>query len=785
MFDVRCFLRFWPLFLFACLPAFADETRTNQLPPTATAQIDFSRDIQPILESACLRCHGPDKPKSHFRLDNRNSALRGGDENTNDIVPGNSLESLLVHYVARQVPDMEMPPDDKGTPLTPQQIALIRAWIDQGAAWNLTWNGTNQASPVLLQFDPAAGWTGVRGDQGKFRELEYRKEGFSGGVDDVLFSQQTGPDEKFVLEGHAIAPDDDFRLKLAIDETDRGFVHAGYEEWRKYYDDSGGYAPAVTPPGFNLNRDLYVDNGRLWVDLGLTRPYWPQIVLGYEYQFKQGNKSMLDWGQAGGENVNIAPATKAIDEQTHILKLDVMHDINDWHFEDNARVEFYYEKNRSDETNLAAIFFGGNPTTQDNYHHVQGMNTLMVEKPIYDWWLLSAGQYYSRLEGTDFFNQTNGAFGFSWNSQAITLRRESAIFSVASIFTPLPWLSFSVGSQNEWTREEGFGDAPDMEFFIPGAYENSSLDKFKASQDANLRFTKIPRTVLFTDTRFDQESDDTFQSLQPAGTLDRQTDAMNYRYDLRGGFNTSPWRWSELNAEYHWQSSDTTYDQNKDIWGSGLNAPTNGYPAFILGRTIHENAFDTRFTVRPANWLKTAVTYQLSSTRYTTTTDPAVDIASLAPVSPGGTILAGINDAQTAGINATLTPFRSCYFYGAFTYSWSRLTTANNGDPSVVPYTGNVYTVTTAANYALNARTGLQAGYNFSQANYGQNNTAGVPLGMDFTRHELLVGLTHQFNQRVAATLRYTFSEYSEPTSGNRNNYTANGIFAVLSYKWP
>ena len=60
----------------------------------------------------------------------------------------------------------------------------------------------------------------------------------------------------------------------------------------------------------SLNRDLYVDNGRFWVDFGLTLPHWPQIVLGYEYDFKKGTKSMLDWGEANGQNVNIAPSTK-------------------------------------------------------------------------------------------------------------------------------------------------------------------------------------------------------------------------------------------------------------------------------------------------------------------------------------------------------------------------------------------------------------------------------------------------------------------------------------------
>ncbi|MEI9963141.1 MAG: hypothetical protein WDM76_19125 [Limisphaerales bacterium] len=69
----------------------------------------------------------------------------------------------------------------------------------------------------------------------------------------------------------------------------------------KYYDDTGGYNPTVIPSEFDLNRDLHVDIGRLWIDFGLTLPRWPQIVLGYEYQFKNGDKSMLDWGNVNGK----------------------------------------------------------------------------------------------------------------------------------------------------------------------------------------------------------------------------------------------------------------------------------------------------------------------------------------------------------------------------------------------------------------------------------------------------------------------------------------------------
>src|SRR5436853_5313144 len=62
-----------------------------KLPPSATNHIEFVRDIQPILERSCLRCHGPERPKSKFRLDNRQVALAGGEnEPGRDIVPGDS-----------------------------------------------------------------------------------------------------------------------------------------------------------------------------------------------------------------------------------------------------------------------------------------------------------------------------------------------------------------------------------------------------------------------------------------------------------------------------------------------------------------------------------------------------------------------------------------------------------------------------------------------------------------------------------------------------------------------
>jgi hypothetical protein len=764
------------------------------LPPPASFKINFDRDIRPILETSCLRCHGPQKPRSHFRLDYREGALAGGDDNTNDIVPGDSAKSFLIAYVARQVPDLEMPPAGRGAPLTSQQVGLLRAWIDQGAGWHTT----NQPVAFNLVVSPTLGGFAVSGNQAKFRELEGTKEGISGGVNDFSATEQISPTEKVSLTGHAIVPDQDFDFQLALDKTDQGFIHAGFDQWRKYYAADGGFDPAVFPSDFNSDRDLYVDNGRAWIDFGLDLPRWPQIVLGYEYQYRQGNESTLDWGNVSGNPTgkNIYPASQSLDEQTHSLKLDITREFDDWHLENNARLDFYTENNQGAEASFAGTMPDEFIATHDNYHQVQGMDTLMLEKQIKDWWFFSGGLYYSRLSGSDFFNQTTAFTGFSLpplSSQQVTLSRQSEIFSLANLFTPLEYLTLSLDTQNEWTRENGFGEGiPDLEL---GGFEQaaaaSSLDEFKASQGASFRFTKIPFSVIFGDARFSEDQYSISQDEEAGGAdaLQNETAADNFRYDLKTGFSTSPWRWVDWTTQYERSSSDTDYNHLQDFFAGGFGpafGPTNGYPGFILDRTITSDQFETKLVLRPANWLKTTLTYQISDTDYSSKTDPAYDFALAELVSDGGFIAAGHSDLQTYGLNATITPWRRLYFSGAFTFSRARTVTADNGDSSIVPYEGNIITFNAAANYALNDKTSLQISYNLSRADYSENNAVvGIPAGLDYLRHDLIIGLTRKLTKNLSGTLRYQFSQYDEPSGGNVNNFTANGIMATLTFRWP
>ncbi len=110
----------------------AEPADISKLPPAAARKIDFIADVQPIFAKHCVACHGVEKQKSDYRLDQKKSALTGGSFG-GAIVPGKSSESKLLRYVAGLDDEMKMPPKGKG--LGADEIGILRAWIEQGAPW--------------------------------------------------------------------------------------------------------------------------------------------------------------------------------------------------------------------------------------------------------------------------------------------------------------------------------------------------------------------------------------------------------------------------------------------------------------------------------------------------------------------------------------------------------------------------------------------------------------------------------------------------------------------------
>ena len=97
---------------------------------------DFVRDVRPLLERSCLPCHAGDTAESGLRLDVRSGAFAGGDGHGPGIVPGESSASAVVRAVRGDAGLERMPPADGGVPaLSTDEVAILTAWVDAGAAW--------------------------------------------------------------------------------------------------------------------------------------------------------------------------------------------------------------------------------------------------------------------------------------------------------------------------------------------------------------------------------------------------------------------------------------------------------------------------------------------------------------------------------------------------------------------------------------------------------------------------------------------------------------------------
>jgi hypothetical protein len=113
-------------------PTPSAEAQSPKLPPPASRTVDFVRDVQPILEASCTRCHARGKAKGGLSMETRDALLAGGDTGA-AVVDRKSAESYLIELVAGLDPDEVMP--KKGSRLKPAQVGILRAWIDQGLAW--------------------------------------------------------------------------------------------------------------------------------------------------------------------------------------------------------------------------------------------------------------------------------------------------------------------------------------------------------------------------------------------------------------------------------------------------------------------------------------------------------------------------------------------------------------------------------------------------------------------------------------------------------------------------
>jgi mono/diheme cytochrome c family protein len=133
----------WPAVLAGVLLSLAAGCHSRQ-PAVSNAQhLDFNQDVQPILARNCFSCHGPDPEmrKAGLRLDLEESALKKRPGHPDAIVPGHPEQSELIKRIESRDPHHLMPqsPQGEAKPMKPEEIAVLKEWVKEGAVYRPHW----------------------------------------------------------------------------------------------------------------------------------------------------------------------------------------------------------------------------------------------------------------------------------------------------------------------------------------------------------------------------------------------------------------------------------------------------------------------------------------------------------------------------------------------------------------------------------------------------------------------------------------------------------------------
>ena len=338
------------------LPVFAKDysplslEQQTRLPAPVDFTVDFARDIQPIFEESCVQCHAHGKSKGVFSLETKDDFVYGGDNGT-PAEAGHSAESLVVAMISGLEPDIVMP--KKGKELTPEQVAVFRAWIDQGMVWpeEINFFEIERSNLHPMELDDIAVPSDFRNPVDGFvdQNFETNNVSWSRVVDDRTFARRVWLDTIGLLP-----PPDELAQFLADDTADKrnhlvrrllSDRQAYAEHWLTFWNDL-------------LRNDYkgvgYIDGGRkpitdwLYTALAQNKRYDDFVAeLVNPGMAAEGFTNGISW--RGAVNASMLPPMQAAQGVAHVflgvnLKCASCHDsfIDDYTLEDSYGLASVY-----------------------------------------------------------------------------------------------------------------------------------------------------------------------------------------------------------------------------------------------------------------------------------------------------------------------------------------------------------------------------------------------------------------------------------------------------------
>lgn len=638
-----------------------------------------------------------------------------------------------------------------------------------------------EASSLSFGLTPTLQYRYVDGDENKFREDQWIQDGWAGGVDDFYLKKSLKNEWILQMKGHAIVPEEDYEFLLHLMKENLGFFRAHFTEYRKYFDDTGGFFGPFSIPVFDLHKDMHLDIGEFSLEAGLTVPDLPRVVIGYERQFKEGEKSLLEWGSVteGSLTRNIFPSFEEIDEKEDVFRVDIDYSLGKVYLEDRFQYKQYkthtkrFEENQNLDTGTSETV-----NISEQYDHDALYNTFHLDSHITDTIYFSFGYLVNDLNGDGSFNMLTTPFGpdpfdKNWHADPIELDQQSHVLNLNSQFGPYHQLSFHGGVQAEVIDTEGNTHAiltetlPGQGPVSPEARMRSRTDKNAFLETVGVRYSGIPYTSLYAEGKWRQQDIDQHEKEveDDITVFERLTDTDVDRQRYTFGFSSSPVRRLTFSGRYRLSDRENDYDHKIDT--------EPGYSAFIDRQDLDSQEIQTKVTARVITALKASFQYQRVKT----------EIDTLSQTTPPSNVESGDYLADIYSVGVTATPISSLYLTGQFSYRDVKSESFDNDSLSVTAYNGDVYTFLGTAGWAVTKKTNLTLEYLLSWAdNFQDNSENGLPLGVNNTRYGISLSCSHRLTEQIQARLGYGFYKYDEESNGGVDDYKAHVVGMGLEF---
>lgn len=677
--------------------------------------------------------------------------------------------------------------------------------LDEGAADFSNWAGLTLGGSI------------VHGNQAAFQQRLGRPAGsFFGGVEDLRLEHAFTNKWTLKLDGRGLFDYHDYEVKLDLTREDRGYFRAGYREFRTFYNGSGGYLPGAGSWQPLADSELFLDQGHAWVEGGLTLKGWPTLRVKYSHAFRDGRKDSTIWGQVNtpfGAR-GLGASFYEFNDKRDTIEGEITHTIgktglglklvNEWGSRNHSlnaqqfrgTPQSFVTQREGTDSGLfnvhgwSSTWFNKKTALSTGYGYTRLDTDLTGSRvygdqfdPVYDPALLR-GPGYINLSGGSRLNQHVANLSFmSWpwshfamvpavrieyqDVEGVSLYKPynpgvTAGINLGGVIIPDPTATGYVSTDNA-RRQTTIGPRLELRYLGVTNWVFYTLGEWEAADgDMQERSRSLDLNVL------SQPTD---------AAVQRTTDYQRFQQKYSLGAHWYPSRKLSLGVQYYYKTVDNAYDHRFDSTANTL-ASFNRYPAYLRENDFATHDANLRITWRPLPSLTSVTRYDY---QYSTVDTRADGLAAL-----------GTARQRTHIISQSLTwsPLDRLYLQGSINYVLDETTTPVSDSPltsSLVQKSRNDYWFATlGAGYAVGRRTDLLADYSYYRSdNWDPGNAqVSLPYGASVREHTFTAGLVHRFSQRLRGTLRYTFFQSDDDTSGGHNDFTAHVLSAGLQYRF-